>query len=724
MSNLEDLNLTYLTTSLVAFLPSNDTHVQWMYDIAKHLPNWIFIILPGYGENAEMALRDLEIDYIEYKMGLFEKLGVDILVLGNDWGSFENVIIDEAHHYGIHTICIQEGLLFFSIPGLLQKAENVFLLGPIMAQFVDRKDSIFITGNPKFDNLIPLSLPETPVVMINSNFCYGLWENLRLAWIEDVVNACKMLGVKFFISKHPRDNGVFPDEYPVFPSSSKKLKEQMARASIVISRSSTIIYEAILTGREVVYYNPHHENSPILEKQTHRAVWNANDLASLVEAIKISLENVGKPRPEIDRFIVDNFNTLDHDSYRSCIQSMEEILQKKTHKKARNGKLKLKSFYEKTAKSSEVLLRSILKSADDAFVAQDYTAARLHLEQAIKAEPFLVDLYVLYSNILVQLNDFEGAYRSLLKAVIYAPDHVQALTNLSLVACRVGEKKKAIAFINRTIAIQPDNPELVDIKENILAFENFSPSYPASDEKNWVSPEFNEEIDFWDKELSLHGQFFEDIVNRSDPNRSGKVFPTELFPFIQKIHHEKGHKPIVLDAGSGPLSMLAYAEQQGLIDLVAADPLAGVYLKQLKKYGYAANSYLINSPCEKINNFFTNETFDIVWMRNAIDHAADPHEVFQKLVSVMQPGGYLLISGYTFESSFERKMNNQIGLHKHDIFIETGGELMCKSMEMDGSYGPTICLNEDQPLELVSSTPPSKELRGWMEIVWKKTENK
>ena len=106
-------------------------------------------------------------------------------------------------------------------------------------------------------------------------------------------------------------------------------------------------------------------------------------------------------------------------------------------------------------------------------------------------------------------------------------------------------------------------------------------AFPArSGSRESAAPEaeadWQEEINFWDKELSLyrtvrggHGQ---------TPPRAGESFPSGRDSVYGGIAQKNGRPPRVLDAGCGPLPYLSYGHLSGMMDLVGADPLAEVYL--------------------------------------------------------------------------------------------------------------------------------------------------
>jgi CDP-glycerol glycerophosphotransferase (TagB/SpsB family) len=145
-------------------------------------------------------------------------------------------------------------------------ADFAFLQGPVICKYIRKDSNVIVTGNPKYDSFYEAPLPKETTVMINCNFTYGIYEDGRDQWIRDVAETCGKLGLDFFISKHLRDKTIFPDENQVIDSDAFKLKQQLESSSILVSRFSTVIYEAAAMGREVVYYNPHNEHYQLFKE--------------------------------------------------------------------------------------------------------------------------------------------------------------------------------------------------------------------------------------------------------------------------------------------------------------------------------------------------------------------------------------------------------------------------------------------------------------------------
>jgi len=175
----------------------------------------------------------------------------------------------------------------------------------------------------------------------------------------------------------------------------------------------------------------------------------------------------------------------------------------------------------------------------------------------------------------------------------------------------------------------------------------------------------------------------------------------------------------VLDPGSGPLSYLAWGHQQGTIEVVAADPLAPIYLELLHKHRLRPTAPLVKCFGEELSIIFGPESFDFIYMRNALDHSQSPAAVFRELAQVLRPGGYLYLMGTVREAT----RMNWAGLHQHDLFMASGGRLMDEHRASPGSDTlVTECISDGYPIQIVKCNAPTDVSGQWLSVIWQKSE--
>lgn len=118
----------------------------------------------------------------------------------------------------------------------------------------------------------------------------------------------------------------------------------------------------------------------------------------------------------------------------------------------------------------------------------------------------------------------------------------------------------------------------------------------------------------------------------------------------------------VLDCGSGVVSIL-----HGLVpqeNLTATDLLADEYAA-FYNYENKGITRPLAIAAENLPEEFS-EQFDVVHMRNALDHCQNSFKALEKLISCCKPGGYLIVHGFENEAIQE----GWKGMHQWNIAVE------------------------------------------------------
>lgn len=331
----------------VLFVPCNDTHVKMLLPIAQEIPNRMFLCIRGengpkyleeHGEpHQAMELRLFQSARYQEPLGnLFRDLNVTAVVFGNDWVGENWRICLLARRFGIPSICIQEGPQDYELEGgwqhQMEYADYIFSQGLVTLQYLETQ-RFYVSGNPRLTAYHPLPLPEPPQVLINSNFTYGVHEDARDTWVADCVEACAQNGVEYFISQHPRDMGNL-SKYRVIKSDAFKLPEQMAQASVVITRFSQLVHEAMLSGRQVIYYNPHGEVKRTHTEDRSGGFFHAHDLDSLRGQLAAAVQREFPNALERDICNRIHCGPCDHREVERCLQGIAQIVHQHGHERA------------------------------------------------------------------------------------------------------------------------------------------------------------------------------------------------------------------------------------------------------------------------------------------------------------------------------------------------------------------------------------------------------
>lgn len=115
----------------------------------------------------------------------------------------------------------------------------------------------------------------------------------------------------------------------------------------------------------------------------------------------------------------------------------------------------------------------------------------------------------------------------------------------------------------------------------------------------------------------------------------------------------------VLDVGSGVISIL-----NGIRNLIIlpTDPLADLY-KCI--FDYSLYRRIDRPQPISAEDITAENTFDVVHMRNALDHTQDPLKVIDNLVRACKSGGHVIIHGFENEADFEKRE----GFHQTNLSI-------------------------------------------------------
>ncbi len=196
-----------------------------------------------------------------------------------------------------------------------------------------------------------------------------------------------------------------------------------------------------------------------------------------------------------------------------------------------------------------------------------------------------------------------------------------------------------------------------------------------------------------------------------------RVFPPALKPYIAGLTETFGPKLRVLDVGCGPASLLSLGHLQGSFDLTGVDPLAERYRSALTLQDKQPVGTLRAGFGEGLTRLFSKESFHLAFTCNALDHTQSPGRVVEQMCSMLVPGGLLVVQGYVREGS----ANQFNGLHQHDLYLLTGGRLMCRTREWPFRRGGrALGISEKLPLSLLFQTAPSSEVKSPLRVVYRK----
>jgi hypothetical protein len=141
-------------------------------------------------------------------------------------------------------------------------ADHVLVQGQNDIEALDRRN-LHTVGNSNMEeawNEGPGAAARNGEVVINSNFTYGVLTEVRDDFLADAIAAILAVGLRPVISQHPADRPL-PGDFAQYRTN-RSMSSMLPECEALVTRFSTVPFEAIAYGTPFVYFNPHHEKVP------------------------------------------------------------------------------------------------------------------------------------------------------------------------------------------------------------------------------------------------------------------------------------------------------------------------------------------------------------------------------------------------------------------------------------------------------------------------------
>ena len=289
----------------VLFFVGTDTDVKTQAPVARQFRHPVFVVQPGQDDSAARSLAAEGFDFVRNAPGAHLPRA-DVALLSNDASIARREFIRRCRSADIPTLCLQEAVNvdFDGPPHRMRWADSVCVCGPQAMRYLQRR-LMFLTGNPRFDGYARAPMPVRPQVLVNCNFILSLGGEKGPGWMKQVLGVVQELGVDFRVTKHPRDDTDLTGVENVQPSGAYKVAGQLAACSVLVSRDSSLPYEAMLTGRPVIYFDPYDEKERTLREDNSGLVRKCDTVEALRTALRESIDGVfaaGRNAPGFDPY--------------------------------------------------------------------------------------------------------------------------------------------------------------------------------------------------------------------------------------------------------------------------------------------------------------------------------------------------------------------------------------------------------------------------------------
>jgi SAM-dependent methyltransferase len=137
-------------------------------------------------------------------------------------------------------------------------------------------------------------------------------------------------------------------------------------------------------------------------------------------------------------------------------------------------------------------------------------------------------------------------------------------------------------------------------------------------------------------------------------------FPDSLDDVVSRIPREHVR---MLEVGAGPITTIGRRHPTKEIELVATDVLADHYRRMLALRGIKPQVPTIRADAEHLSASFANDTFDLIYAGNCLDHMARPMIAVEEMLKVTRPGGWIVL--HHIEDEGMRQ--GYLGLHQWNV---------------------------------------------------------
>jgi SAM-dependent methyltransferase len=169
------------------------------------------------------------------------------------------------------------------------------------------------------------------------------------------------------------------------------------------------------------------------------------------------------------------------------------------------------------------------------------------------------------------------------------------------------------------------------------------------------------ELMFWDRWLAQRGSG----ASMAEMLREDRPAPEALWQFIERA---PGDPVRILEVGAGPIGSIGDRHPSRRLEVTPTDVLANQYNRILRRRGIKPKIPTRYADAERLCGQFGAESFDLVYAANCIDHTDDALRAIQEMLSVVRPGGYVVMDHFQDEGAHQ----DYAGLHKWNLRAEAG----------------------------------------------------
>mgnify|MGYP002622720206 CR=1 FL=1 len=233
----------------------NRNHVSIFTEMARLLRQRghavTFVVVEGNPDHAaaEKALGEICVAYIQSAALLSRASARDVVCVGNDWGPKHFIRkLESLRKPRVPIIGIVEGARF-AYPRHWERVEDLLVWGQSGVDTLPGRKHI--VGSPAIEKALnpERASPQRARVLINYKFMKGA-KDQGPVWARACADAAASVDPDYVICAHPFNVA----ELGGLNLSHEPFSKLLKSATLLVTRSSTVIYEALASGVSVIYY--------------------------------------------------------------------------------------------------------------------------------------------------------------------------------------------------------------------------------------------------------------------------------------------------------------------------------------------------------------------------------------------------------------------------------------------------------------------------------------
>lgn len=175
-----------------------------------------------------------------------------------------------------------------------------------------------------------------------------------------------------------------------------------------------------------------------------------------------------------------------------------------------------------------------------------------------------------------------------------------------------------------------------------------------------------DELHFWRHYLATKGDRWPNgYAERMNPETPlQELIVRHLDPSLAEVS--------ILDVGAGPLTIVGKRWEGHTVRLTAVDALADDYRQILAELRLEPPVMTDACETERLTERFQPNSFDLVHVRNALDHGYDVLLAIEQMLAVVKVGGRVVMDHFKNEAESQ----NYEGMHQWNLAIENGDMLI------------------------------------------------